>query len=265
VTDIMSLLMITGHQRSGTTILRILLNSHPEIAITNEFANLKYLGRSRVVYSLYILRQAFRMPSRGGTSTFHRNELTSWRENVLFIVKYLALIQRTPSRYIGFLGAGTALHSLFPARKWVGDKFPDYIWSLKYFALQDKLTCIVIYRDARDVVSSSLESSRSDWKDKEFVRAFDTAEKVASRWVKSVELMEQCAGKILPVRYERLISEPRAVMEELGRSLGVDPAYFPIHILHGSSIGKYRDRLSKQDLATVETIAGETLVRVGYQ
>lgn len=261
----MPLLMITGHQRSGTTILRILLNSHPEIAVTNEFANFKYLRRSRVVYSLYILRQALRIRNRGRTFNLERNEPRSWWENMLFAGKYLARIQRTRSWRIGFAGAETALHGMFPKRKWVGDKFPDYIWNLPYYAGSGKITCIVIYRDGRDVVSSSLESARTTWKDREFVQAFDSAEKVATRWVKSIELMEQCTGKVIPVRYEKLISEPKAVMEELGRSLGVNPEGFPIHLLHGASVGRHRDGLNRQDLAAVETIAGGTLTKLGYR
>ncbi len=260
----MPLLLVTGHQRSGTTILRSLLNSHPEIAVTNEFSNLKYLGRSRAYYSTYILRQTVAIARKGGRVNFFRNEPTPLRSNLLFIASYLLRIQGTRSWRIGFTGAESALHGLFPHRRWVGDKFPDYIWSLKYFAGCDKLTCIVIYRDARDVVSSTLAIARSVWKDLDFVHAFDTPEKVAMRWVKSIQLMESCAGKIIPVRYERLMSEPRAVAEELGLALGVKAADFPIHILHEKSIGKHRAGLEPQALAAVESIAGETLARLGY-
>ena len=260
----MPLLLVTGHQRSGTTILRILLNSHPEIAVTHEFADLKYLGRSRAFYSAYILRQILAIARKGGRFNLFRNEPTSLRENLLFIVSYWLRIQRTRSWRIGFAGAESALHGMFPNRRWVGDKFPDYIWSLKYFAGCEKLTCIVIYRDARDVVSSTLANVRTVWKNRDFVHAFDTPGKVAARWVKSIELMESCAGKIIPVRYERLMSEPKAVAGELGRALDVNPAYFPVHILHDASIGKHRTGLDPQALAAVESIAGETLARLGY-
>jgi Sulfotransferase family len=260
----MPLLMVTGHQRSGTTILRILLNSHPEIAVTHEFANLKHLGRSRAYYSAYILRQTVAIGRKGGRFNLFRNEPTSLRQNLVFIGRYLLQIQRTPSWRIGFSGAESALHGLFPNRRWVGDKFPDYIWSLKYFAGCGKLACIVIYRDARDVVSSTLANVRTVWKDRHFVHAFDTPGKVATRWVKSIELMESCAGKIIPIRYERLMSEPKAVADELGRALDVNPAYFPMHILHNASIGKHRTDLEPQALTAVELIAGETLARLGY-
>jgi hypothetical protein len=260
----MPLLLVTGHQRSGTTILRILLNSHPEIGVTHEFANLKHLGRSRAFYSAYILRQTVAIGRKGLRFNLFRNEFTPLWKNLLFIGSYLWRIQRTSSRRIGFAGAESALHGLFPGRRWVGDKFPDYIWSLKYFAGSGKITCIVIYRDARDVVNSTLENVRTVWKNRSFVRAFDTPEKVAVRWVKSIELMDECAGKIVPVRYERLMSEPGAVAEDLGRALDVDPACFPVQILHRSSIGKHRAGLDPQSLAAVESIAGETLARLGY-
>jgi hypothetical protein len=260
----MPLLMVTGHQRSGTTILRILLNSHPQIAVTHEFANLKYLGRSRAFYSAYILRQTLAVWQRGRRFNFYLNEPTPPWRNILFIGSYLWRIQQTPSWRIGFAGAESALHGLFPGRKWVGDKFPDYIWSLKYFAGCGKITCVVIYRDARDVASSTLENVRTIWKNKRFVHAFDTPEKIARRWVKSIELMEECAGKILTVRYERLMTEPKAVADELGRALEIDPAYFPIHILHPASIGKHRGGLEPQARAAVESIAGAALARLGY-
>jgi hypothetical protein len=261
----MPLLMVTGHQRSGTTILRILLNSHPEIAVTNEFANLKYVRRSRALYSAYILRQIFAIASKGRTFNLYRNESTPIGDNLRFIGRYLLRIQDTRGWRFGFAGAESALNRLFPDRRWVGDKYPDYIWNLKYFADTSKLTCIVIYRDARDVVSSTLVNARTVWKDRHFVHAFDTPQKVAARWVKSIELMEQCAGKIITVRYERLMLEPSAVADELGKSLGVNPAYFPIQILRGASIGKHREYLDRGEVAVVESIAGNTLARLGYR
>ncbi len=260
----MPLLLVTGHQRSGTTILRILLNSHPEIAVTNEFANFKYLHRSRFIYSAYILRRLLGCRERGAAYMLHRNEATSWRENARFMASYLIRIQGIRSGRIGFAGAESALRGLFPKKRWLGDKFPDYIWSLRNFSKRTGVRSIVIYRDGRDVVSSALLSARTAWKGRKFAGAFDTPEKNAARWVKSIQLMEECAKGIFSVRYERLMSEPEAVAEELGRELDVDPACFPIHILRGSSVGKHRTGLDPQSLAAVESIAGATLARLGY-
>jgi hypothetical protein len=260
----MPLLMVAGHQRSGTSIMRILLNSHPEIAVTHEFANLKNIRRSRWYYSMYILRRMMELQARGNEFALFRNDHTSLMENLLFMGRYLVRIQWNRSRVFGFQGAESALHSLFPKRKWVGDKFPDYIWNLKHYASSGKVTCIVMYRDGRDVASSTLVSVRTMWKNRKFIRILDNPEKIANRWVRSIELMERCAGKVIPVRYERLISEPKAVMGEIGSALGVNPEYFPTHLLRPTSVGKHHSLLTDQELGIVQAIAGPTLARLGY-
>jgi hypothetical protein len=260
----MPLLIVTGHQRSGTTILRILLNSHPEIAVTNELANFKHLRRSRFFYTAYLLRRLLASRERGAAYMLHRNEETPWRENARFLAAYLFRVQASRSWRIGFSDAEDALHALLPGKRWVGDKFPDYIWKLRFFAGSGTVRCIVIYRDARDVVLSTLESVRTKWKGRRYTRLFDTPEKIAARWVKTVRQMDECSADILAVSYERLIAEPKAVAQELGIALDVDPAYFPVHLLRNTSVGKHRGRLTGGDLAAVESIAGETLARLGY-
>ncbi len=258
-------LLLTGHQRSGTTILRILLNSHPEIAVTNELGSLKHLRRSRFFYSLYLTHRLIGIWRRGPFTALHRNEPTSRWENAAFVLRYLIRVQAARSLRIGYEGAENALRALFPGRCWVGDKYPEYVWSLPEFAAAGSLRCIAVYRDGRDVVSSTLESARTAWKGRDFVQALDTPEKAAVRWVKSIRRMEECGGKVLRVRYERLMAEPAACAGELGRALDVDPAFFPIHILHKASVGRHRGRLSGTELASVEAIAGETLARLGYE
>jgi hypothetical protein len=260
----MPLLMVTGHQRSGTTILRILLNSHPEIAVTNELANFKYINRSRFIYTAYLLRRLLACRERGPSYMLHRNEETSWRENARFLASYLIRVQATRSGRIGFPAAESAMRALFSGKRWVGDKFPDYIWSLRFFSGTGKIRCIVIYRDARDVALSSLESVRTLWKGRRFAHAFDTPQKIATRWVNAVRRMTECSAAIHTVRYERLIAEPEAVAGELGRALDVDPAHFPVHLLSDSSIGRHRGRLVGADLAAVESIAGDALAQLGY-
>jgi hypothetical protein len=260
----MPLLLVAGHQRSGTNILRILLNSHPEIAATNEFANLKLLASSRFVYSTYILWRALQMYQKGGSFNLIGNEATSWRTNTFFALKYFLLMQRSPGVRMDFPDAESALHALFPQKRWVGDKFPDYIWEFPRFVDSGKITCIAIYRDARDVVSSSLESARTTWKGTKFGHNFDSVEKIATRWQKSIERMEQTQSRILSIRYEHLIANPKDVANEIGRRLDVDPEQFPVYLLRDSSIGKHRQLLSNDELASVERIAGDTMARLGY-
>jgi hypothetical protein len=261
----MPIVLVAGHQRSGTNILRILLNSHPDIAMTNEFANLLEIQRTRVYYSAYIINRLTKIRQKGDLFNLVANEDTPWRDNMVFALKYFLRIQQTFAWRIGSTGVESALHSLLPGKRWVGDKYPDYVWRLGDFSKMSNVKCIAIYRDVRDVVSSSLEKARTSWKGKKFAHVFDAADKVALRWKKSIEIMERSADKILTVKYEDLVSQPQPILDALGRQLQVNPAYFPAHLLHPSSLGKHRNQLSAEQIATVESIAGETMARLGYR
>jgi hypothetical protein len=261
----MPLILATGHQRSGTTLLRILLNSHPEIAMTNEFNLYRHVGRSKIHYSLFLLQRIWMLQNRRDIFAPHINQPSPWWDNPWKIGRYLAHIQWPPAWRVSYTDVESAFRSILPKRKWVGDKVPDYIWQLPRYAKSGALHCIVIYRDGRDVASSSLDSARTAWKNKKFSRLFNTPEKVAARWVRAIERMEECADKVLVLRYEQLISEPKPVMEKVGAWLDVDPSRFPIQIIHDTSIGKHKTMLTKDELDVFMEIAGSTLSRLGYK
>ncbi|MFN2298886.1 MAG: sulfotransferase family protein [Anaerolineales bacterium] len=260
----MPLLLLTGHQRSGTTILRILLNSHPDISITNEFNNLQRVGADRLRYSRHILKRLWHLRERRDNFSSGTDRPSRWWENAWYIFRYLMRIHLSASWRIGYPEAETAMRSLYPGHRWVGDKYPDYIWDLDQHSAARDLTCIVIFRDGRDVVSSALEKARTTWKNKRYARHFDTPEKSATRWVKAIQIMEQCSGGIFSIRYERLVKEPETTARELGDLLGVDPAGFPLKRILDTNIGKHRSLLTAEELAIVERIAGPTLSRLGY-
>jgi hypothetical protein len=260
----MPLLLLTGHQRSGTTILRILLNSHPEISITNEFNNLDRVGSDRVTYTVHLLKRIWQLRRRRDNFSPGARNPSPWWGNPYCILRYMLRVQFTPSWRIGFPAAEAGLRSLYPKSRWVGDKYPDYIWDLESYSRSRDLTCMVIYRDGRDVVSSALEKARTTWKSERYGRHFDTAEKVARRWIRAVEIMERCSGRIIRIRYERLIAEPADVAGEIGERLGVDPAFFPVDRIHSASRGKHRSMLTPRELAAVNEIAGPALARLGY-
>jgi hypothetical protein len=68
---------------------------------------------------------------------------------------------------------------------------------------------LVIYRDCRDVTSSFLKQARTTWRDAPWVSKVDTAEKIAQRWVRGIDIMEQYAAKVYITRYETLMQQPR--------------------------------------------------------
>ncbi|OPZ88464.1 MAG: hypothetical protein BWY73_01658 [candidate division TA06 bacterium ADurb.Bin417] len=157
-----------------------------------------------------------------------------------------------------------ALRALFPSARLVGDKYPNYIYHLDAIVESDGILPLVIYRDGRDVVSSTLDNVRTLWAGQRWVKSVQTAEEVARQWVEAMAIMERQAARCHRIRYEDLVRKPRPVLAELGRWLDVDPSAFPRRRIHDTSIGKYRQNLSADDLAAVTRIAGPALERLGY-
>jgi len=182
----------------------------------------------------------------------------------IFISKFLFRLFPFYSQPIGIRSNLHAFHSIFPKSLNVGDKWPDYIFLLDKLVDLKPLKFLVIYRDCRDVTSSTLKMARTQWKKQPWVNNLNSAEKVATRWVQAIEIMEKHRDKIHIIRYEDFIAKPQMELENLGRWLGVDSTGFPTHEIKQTSMGKFNQGLSKEDLSTVLKIAGQTMERLGY-
>ncbi len=262
-------LIIAGHQRSGTSLLQVLCNHHRAIEITMEFGNFMRVGKSYAEYARHMIgrwsRRAKRAESISSTS-FDRQ----WRTklgNHAFFARYLVTVfrHRMRSGIIDRTCIEAALKCMFRKAQIVGDKYPDYVFRLDELAGMQGLLLLVIYRDCRDVVSSTLQKVRTDWRTmRQFVQAVDTAEKVARRWALAIDSMERHADQLHIMRYEDLVRNPKAVLASLGNWLCVDPDGFPSDWVKMTSIGKYKNGLSGEELATVMDIAGPAMARLGY-
>lgn len=159
----------------------------------------------------------------------------------------------------------TSLKDVFPAVTVVGDKYPGYVFELDDLTRDANSECLVIYRDGRDVISSTLNAVRTIWSGRRWVKHINTPAKVAERWVRAVAVMERNAGKCHMIRYEDFVRRPKPVMEALGSWLDIDPTGFPVHVVRESSVGKHRSGLTPEELSAVVQIAGPTLERLGYE
>ena len=61
-----------------------------------------------------------------------------------------------------------------------------------------------------------------------------------------------------------MILQPKVTMNQVGEWLGVDPALFPTESIHDTSIGKFKDGLTADELAIIEDITRPTMLRLGY-
>lgn len=251
-------LLIGGHIRSGTLLLRELCNSHPEMAVTNEFNIFSGLGKTYSEHSRILLKRLWGRAIRNKTRwRWHLHSFT-------FGARYLFNLRRLRNGLIDVKAIESTLKSIFPEVSIVGDKTPSYVFLLDEFAGSCGISCVIIFRDCRDVTSSVLERVRAKWHKGPWSQTVDTAEKVAKRWVHSIELMERHKEKIYIVRYEDLVREPRRELEALGRWIGVDSAGFPKEIIRDDSVGKHKTGLTDEQLKTVMEIAGPTMARLGY-
>lgn len=256
-------LIVAGHQRSGTTLLGRICDGHPEISLTSEFANYTPMGRPYPSYMQRMLRRMWQIRRRPGILPRGRQP-GKWLRSYLFFTRYLLTIPPSLVEPVGPEVIGAVLHRLSPAARFVGDKYPDYIFELPQFMEHPTIKWVVIYRDARDVASSTLIKARGDWRSAQFARQMDTPAKVAERWKQAVGIMESHKDSIFALRYEDLVQQTQEQLARLGDWLGVDPAGFPIDSIRDASIGKHRDLLSGEELRKVVEITGPTLERLGY-
>ena len=256
------ILIIGGHQRSGTSLITELLNGHPDMAITPEFG---VFLRIRNPYTVYCLKMMSRLWEAGNRplspSDFDKHAFPF--RNLVFVSHYLSRLSQLQGNRAERVEA--ALRMVLPDAGIVGDKYPDYVYSLDTLLCIPGLSCLVMYRDCRDVVSSTLAAVRTIWRRKRFLRMLDSAEKVAKRWVLAIEIMERYSAELYSVRYENLVARPDQELANLAQWLNVDPAGFPSHIVCDSSIEKYKQGLSRDELSTVLDVAGPTMERVGYK
>lgn len=257
-------LFITGHDRSGTTLLQKICNQHPEMAVTNEFGSFIHLGLSYWAYSKHMLGRWIQVRNR---FFFDREYMTKdmWRfSNLAFNTSFILCLYQYRRSRITVGDVEATMKRMYSQTKVVGDKRTLYMDHLRRLVGSEGLTGIIIYRDCRDVTNSFLRMARTSWKKQGWIENLNTASAVAKRWVKYIELMEQYEGQLYAIRYEELVQEPCVELAALGDWLGVAPDGFPFTEVRASSIGKYRQGLTGEELDRVLEIAGPTLARYGY-
>ena len=258
------ILIITGQQRSGTTMLRYFCHSHPQIAVTHEFGTFLPVGWPYQNYAEAIDQHNQTVRGDWGyVKTCRTAWQTQWH-NTLFTLYYLYNLRQMGIENVDFTAIESALQRLFKRATIVGDKLPDYRLTLPQWIAHEQIRCLFIYRDCRDVTSSFLAKKRGDWRGKAWAESMDSAATIAQCWIDDMEQVEQLGSRAFIIRYESLVTQPGQVVPGLARWLGVSPEGFNTRILNAHSIGKYKEGLTAAELAEVLAVAGPTLARLGY-
>ncbi|MFW5960184.1 MAG: sulfotransferase family protein [Chitinivibrionales bacterium] len=254
---------IGGAGRSGTTLVRVMLESHsciscgPELKVTVRIAEM--LNRFRGVYKPFL--------SNYNVTPDYSAEL--FRELLQGI--FNKSLDRTGKKRIAEKTPGNSL--VFP---------------MLHTMFRDSPLVHVI-RDGRDVVTSLLSM---DWRDPSGRPVPYTQEtgEAARYWVRSVAYARDMAeknsyynGKYTELRYEDIVSAPKETLEGLLSFIGEEweegvlEFYKQDRVLAGessadqvkrgiysSSVGRWKQGLSKEQKGSVYEIAGDLLMELGY-
>jgi hypothetical protein len=270
---------VVGVPRSGTTLLRLMLDAHSELAIP---------------FETHFVPDLIDAAGKQGTSPERLAEMVithrRWRDFHLdaneLRDRFRALKRPTPGAFV------RAFYTLYAERqakpRW-GDKTPGYQMHMRRIeqALPEA-RFIHLIRDGRDVALSVLRLSFGP----------DSVEKAAERWKNRIEKARSQAKGLnhyLEVRYEDLVLDTEPTLRRVCEFCGLpwDPAVLrhyeraeerlqekarswpapprlASHVLtkeppRDDRVGRWRTEMSAADCAVYERIAGKLLAELGYE
>jgi hypothetical protein len=267
---------IVGNDRSGTTMLRLILDRSREAAVPPESMFLADFAPVRRRGNLDDPVEVARLIAR----VWEHPKVRLWKLPV------------GPPAVPAGLGHGEAyrfaVESPFRAyatmqrkERW-GDKTPSYLRCIdELVAVWPRARFVVLVRDGRDVTASVLRmpfGPNNVWA-------------AARWWAQGIragrDAERKHRGLVLSVRYEDLVKDPptsvRRVCEHVGLSYGDDmlaiehsdpakivddqAAWFPnMHVgINAAAVGKWRRELSERDVSLFASMAARELESLGYE
>jgi Sulfotransferase family len=265
---------VVGCARSGTTLLRVMLDRHPLMAIPPESHFLVPLWRWRRRYD-----------RDGGF------DLDRWRKDLLTFYRFrdwglaLDLVEDRLSglKTIDFSEAVRRVYALYAEaskKPRYGDKTPPYLLRMPLIAqLFPEARFLHIVRDGRDVAASLVEQM-----------GHPRLSEAADYWGYRILAARRTGSALGPeryreVRYERLVQDPEGELAWIAAFLDLPPdartaetrgglgrlppakrARHP-HLAERPTAGlrDWRRDLAPEQVATVEALAGDALDLLGYE
>ncbi|HXJ65500.1 MAG TPA: sulfotransferase [Actinomycetota bacterium] len=269
---------VVGEARSGTTLLRVMLDAHPQLSIPPEsyFVSGLYPYRSR-----YERNGSFDLARfAGDLQGLHKFRDWDLDANVLGEVFASPMPRGTYADAIRLLyGTYATAHD----KPRYGDKSPGYVTRMKLLVqLFPEARFVHIVRDVRSV-ALSLTEMPAEWGTR-------TVPEGAARWRHRVsrghtEGTALGPDRYLEVRYEDLVGDAEQELRRLVEFLllpwddavlhyadrGLSRVPEGSHDIHGNvasapkATRDWRSQISPEDLEVVEAIAGDVMTEMGYE
>jgi LPS sulfotransferase NodH len=271
-------IFVIGCPRSGTTLLQLMLHSHPRIAVPPETRFLIPAYFHRKVYG--DMRVADNR--RALAEWIATGKGTKFRELGLNADEFVEEAVRAPGSLGSVLGTAFAAYAQRFAKPRWGDKRPSYFQHVGVIRrMFPDAQFVHLIRDGRDCVSSLKEMP---WYGGNVYTAIST-------WAEAIDRGRRLAAELPPdayfeLRYENLTADPEGVLRALCTFLGeeYDPAMrdprpvasiaVPEHkVWHANThrevtrarVGSWAERLEPWELALCETVLGDRLAAAGYE
>lgn len=268
-------LFLLGSQRSGTTMLRLMLNNHPHLAIPHESAFIIDFFQKRATYG----DLGHRDNARRMLSDISQHFMVKRGK---LIVDPEAILSHPIKTYGDLVAAIFQTHASSLGKPRWGDKTPSYtpdIDIIREIFPQTKVIHLV--RDGRDVV---LSHKSIEWASRNLIRLI-----LDWQWKTTIahKVGAVLGGDFLEIRYEDLVREPEKTLRQICRF--IDEPYDPKMLTYSetaretvppeslkwhrksiqppnpSQINMWKEQLSKSERIIFEQLAGETLALFGYE
>ncbi len=257
-------IFIGGAGRSGTTLVRVILDSHPNIACGPEMKILPIIG------------EMFTQMQTQSGSVFKNYFLTD--DAVAVAARHMVEALLTP--YLQHSG-----------KQRIAEKTPhNAIFFPQLHQIFPDSPLVHVIRDGRDVVASLL---RMDWIDVNTGEPMAITQNVrtaADYWLTVVSSARNAAAfdaglgqRYFELRYENLVANPEPTLRRLFDFLGEpwDPAVLQYYEqsrnlaaessreqvsqpLYTHAVGRWQHDLSPEEQAIVKEVAGDLLIDLGY-
>ncbi|MDA8382462.1 MAG: sulfotransferase [Betaproteobacteria bacterium] len=269
---------IVGFQRSGTTLLRMMLNAHPALAIPHDSGEL-WASYWEAAHNALGSEQAV----RGFMERLARDaRIRAWKTDLPGAMLFAPPL---PTDFAGVMRRFHGVYAHLQGKPRWGDKNTGSLVELdRLNALFPSSRFIHLVRDGRDCALSHLS--------KEYVYGYPNVLRVAHEWREQVGLCRKM-GAMLPatrymeVRYEDLVQAPPACLAQVCAFLGI--AYAPEMLDYtgqvkrfvpeekrglwplldkppmASNVAKWRRHMRAADRAVFERHAGSLLHELGYE
>ena len=283
-------IFILGAERSGTTLLRLMLTAHPAICIPPEslfFVALesKYGAFSDLLPQIeYFLNDLY-------NNNFHR--FGEWNVDRQLLLNNLTNNQHLSYQRAVFTVYKTYRQQFDPTASIWGDKNPFHIYQLgkirRYFP---GVKVILIVRDFRACYSFVKKLVAKEQESGEVWQGRKTVEGLTHQWnqvVKIIDKYHQKWEQFYLISYEDLVREPSAQLAEICKWLGVDfqeslldfyqknaqsglvpPSQIMWHPntlepVGVKGINAWQDELSFSEVETIELMNWKNLEKLGYK